>query len=101
METHDDSSHRAEFLSRLTARADRMREEKASEITAGSEGEVPLKQWEYGGVHCREMPADPQGILRISIGGGETAVQLDYCVHRGDKAQCIALLRRALRALES
>ena len=42
---------------------------------------------------------DEQGILRISIGGCDTAVGLNYCVIRGDLGQCIDLLEKALVAL--
>lgn len=98
MQTHDDDEHRrSEFLSQLQARADRMRERGESRITAGDE---PLEQWEYEGIHCRQLPDDAQGILRVSIGGGALGVEMDYCVHRGERSACISLLRRALAALE-
>ncbi len=101
--THEDKQHQTnEFLDRLIARADRMREEKASVITAGEEGEPIIKTWLSNGMGVTVRPDDPQGILRISVGGGDkTPVPLNYCTVRGDIGQCIKLLKRAIRALES
>ena len=99
MQTHMDNSHGSEFMKLLRERANEAVKNKASEITAGKEGEQPLAVWKSNGVGCRHMPDDEQGILRISIGGCETAVGLNYCVIRGDLGQCIGLLEKALVAL--
>lgn len=55
--------------------------------------------------HCATNQAakqigDPQGILRLSIGGGEhLPVTMNYVVVRGKIGQCIELLEKALVAL--
>lgn len=111
MQTHDDKDQftlmqreltKEEFLDRLAARADRMREAKQSTITAGTEDEPLLAQWKAHGMTVNIRPDDPQGILRISVGGGsKTPVPLNYCVVRGDISACIDLLERAIRALKA
>ena len=101
MQTHEDDSHRSEFMERLRGRADGMVRDKRSEITAGKEGEAPIAEWKFNGVSVRRLPRDEQDIIRISIGGGETPVSLNYCVFRGDHGACVDLLRKALAALES
>jgi len=46
------------------------------------------------------MPDDEHGILRISVGGGDsTPVQLNYCTVRGGVGRCINLLEQAIAAL--
>ena len=101
MQTHDDKSHKREFLDLLQARADRMREGKASEITAGKKNEPILEKWKAHGISVVVRPDDPQGILRISVGGGDkTPVPLNYCTVRGDIGECIQLLEWAIRALK-
>jgi hypothetical protein len=77
-----------------------MTEERLSEITAGKDGEDELAAWSKCQVRVRQLPPDEHGILRISIGGGETPVPVDYCSFRGDRQECIRLLRRALKALQ-
>ena len=101
METHQDDSHRHPFMDRLRQRADEMIKDKQSEITAGKDGEPILEAWKACGVSVRHLPPDEQGILRISVGGGETPVGFNYCVFRGDLEPCIDLLRKALAALET
>lgn len=104
MQTHMDSDFREarrEFMDQLQARADRAVQAGASTITGGIDGEPVLNQWKRRGVEVRELPADEQGILRISVGGGEdTPVQLNYCVFRGNHGKCVDLLRKALIALQ-
>ena len=104
MQTHmnsDFQESRREFMDRLESRADKAIQERASTITGGVDGEVVLNQWKRRGVEVRELPADEQGILRISVGGGEdTPVSLNYCVFRGNHAKCVDLLRKALIALQ-
>ena len=93
---------REQFMERLRGRAEKIHGEGRSTITGGRKGEKILAEWESEGVGVRQLPADEQGILRISIGGGEhTPVVVNYCVFRGDRAACIKLLKRALAALES
>ena len=102
MQTHDDSDflERAKFLSRLQDRAHSMVNSKASQITAGKPGEAVFMEWQRDHVHVRQLPDDEQGILRISIGGGETPVPCNYLVFRGKHNKCVDLLRQALRVLE-
>lgn len=103
MQTHLDSDFdRREFLKHLEARADKLTGEKRTQITAGADGESPLAEWESDGVHCRQMPPDPQGVLRISIGGGDhLPVVVNYCTLRGNRGDCIKLLLKVLKALET
>lgn len=107
MQTHDDwdspdmQEAKRRFLEQLKADAESMVLEKRSEITAGSPGEPVLNRWTARGVEVRQLPPDKHGILRISIGGGEdTPVEVNYCVFRGDREKCAALLKKALRALQ-
>lgn len=70
MQTHSDKSH--QFIDELQRRAAKAEKAAASVITAGEKGEEELGSWKASnGFHCRHMPDDPQGILRLSIGGGE------------------------------
>jgi len=104
MQTHDDESHslRGEFLKRLRERADAAQKAAASTITTGAAGEKSLADWKSNDIHCRLMPNDEQGILRISIGGGENMpVRMNYCTIRGEVGECIALLEKAIVALRN
>ena len=94
-------THRNEdFLERLRERADKCVDELSSTITAGKPGEEPLASWRRGNVDVKQLADDEQGILRISVGGGQTPVPLNYVVFRGNHGECVDLLRRALAALE-
>lgn len=103
MQTHEDNLHsfRNRFIDKLRERADRAEKSGAAVITSGANGEKELGSWKASnGIHCRHMPDDEQGILRISIGGGEDLpVTLNYLVVRGKIGQCISLLEKALVAL--
>lgn len=99
MQTHEDRDARRDWLSDLTAKADRMLEKKQSQITSGA-GETVLAEWKAHNVGVRQLPPDEHGVLRISVGGGETPVPLNYCVFRGEHGACVDLLRKALAALE-
>jgi hypothetical protein len=99
MQTHRDDSHADDFMDRLRQRAAKMTRDKASEITAGKEGEEPLAAWKAHDVQCKHMPDDEQGILRISVGGGATPLPLNYCVIRGGVGPCIELLEKAIQSL--
>lgn len=101
MQTHYDSNHQSRFIETLRERAAKAEKAAASVITAGEKDEKELGSWKgSNGVHCRHLPDDPQGILRLSIGGGEDLpVTLNYVVVRGKIGQCIDLLEKALVAL--
>lgn len=105
MQTHEDETHRDEtrhqFWDRLRKRARKTVHDKASEITCGKEGEEPLGEWIHDGVGVRHMPPDEQGILRVSVGGGQTPIPMNYCVFRGDLGPCIDLLEKAIKALRA
>lgn len=102
MQTHDNESHlRSRFLEELRNRAEVGKTLGTASITAGAEGEPVLAKWKAkNGMHVVHRPDDPQGILRISIGGGgDTPVPLDYCTIRGGVGKCIELLETAIAAL--
>lgn len=103
MQTHRDSdaeSLRNEWLENLKQDADLCRLQGKSLITGGKEDEPVLNEWKRKGVHVRQLPDDEHGILRISVGGGETPVPLNYLVFRGNHTRCVDLLRKALIALQ-
>jgi hypothetical protein len=99
MQTHGDSEHN--FIAKLRERAAKANTAAASVIAAGEKDEQELGSWKASnGVYCRHLPDDPQGILRLSIGGGEhLPVTMNYVVVRGKIGQCIELLEKALVAL--
>jgi len=99
MQTHEDSEHI--FIATLKERAAKANTAAASVIAAGEKDEQELGSWRASnGVHCRHLPDDPQGILRLSIGGGEhLPVTMNYVVVRGKIGNCIELLEKALVAL--
>jgi hypothetical protein len=101
MQSHSDNLHN-KFIELVRERAVSARNNSQSLIASGKDGEIELKSWEStNGFNCRQLPSDPQGILRLSIGGGDDLpVQMDYLSIRGDKRQCVRLLKRALKALE-
>ena len=102
MQTHKNDDFVDRFLERLEERAEKGKREKTASITAGKEGEPTLAHWKAEGFDCVQRPEDSQGILRISVGGGpNTPVKLNYLTFRGDHSQCVDLLRKALKALES
>lgn len=72
----------------------------ASTITGGAPGEKPIRKWDYGDMRVTKLSADEQGILRISIGGGIPKLGIDYCVYRGSRETCLALLEEAVEALK-
>jgi len=93
-------------LSDLEKEAKRLTALRQNTITAGDTGEKPIAEWRSKGVNISKMPDDPNGVLRISIGGGKVVVRgsaefFGYCVLRGDRDKCIELLRRSLKALQS
>lgn len=100
MQTHDNSNH-SDFMNKLRERAAEAEKKGTGSIAAGADEEAPLAVWKASnGIHCRHMPDDPQGLLRISVGGGDhLPVTLNYASIRGNVGQCIALLEKALVAL--
>jgi hypothetical protein len=100
MQTHRDDDVATHWLKSLAAKAEKMVEERQSEIAGGKPDEEVLDAWSRSGMSVRQLPADEHDILRISVGGGtNTPISLDYCVFRGDRVECIVLLRKALKAL--
>ncbi len=107
MDSHFDSDHRSqkqrrsEFMRELEIRADTIRSLGKSRMTGGEDDEPVISRYESCGIGVIQRPNDAQGILRISVGGGEDLpVNVNYLVFRGDRAACIKLLKRALTALE-
>lgn len=103
MQSHRDVDfQQSEFLKTLEQRAEQIKSEGKSKITAGVDGEPVVSEWKHDGIFVRQMPDDPQGILRISVGGGDhLPVTVNYMTFRGSRGQCVDLLRRALKALET
>ena len=103
MQTHHDRNHDiTAFMGKLQGRAAKAVKDKTSQITTGKPGETPLSRWKgSNGVHVTHMPDDEQGILRISLGGGEELpVTMNYMTIRGGVGQCIDLLEKAIVALK-
>lgn len=86
---------------RLFQRADQAVKEKASQITAGSDEEPVLDQYDYAGLSVVRRPDDEQGIVRISLGCGTIGESrgLRYCVFRGSPEVCAALADEAAKAI--
>jgi len=100
MQTHRDRDAYRPWIKSLEDKAEKMQAAGESQITAGKPDEQILDQWKWNGVYVRQLPPDEHGILRISIGGGDTPSPLNYLVFRGDHGECVDLLRKALKALE-
>ena len=66
-------------------------------ITTLNDGETPLSRYMVDGLDVTQLPDDPLA-LRISL--GEAPGGLAYLVYRGSRERMVALLRRALRALD-
>lgn len=101
MATHFDNDHRdaarQDFLKELELRAELMSDLAKNDLQDGN----VLADWKHDGMRCQLLPDDRQGILRISIGGGDDLpVMADYCNIRGDIGKCIRLLERAVAALK-
>jgi hypothetical protein len=95
----EDHEARKEFLQEMRLRAEIMSDLGKNRMT--TEGKV-IRKWKEGGITVAELPADMSGVLRISIGGGpDTPVPGDYCNFRGDQGKCIALLERAIKAMQA
>lgn len=99
-QSHSDLSHESQkFMEKLTIRANEMTEKRLSEIAGGKESEQELGNWLIDGIGIIHRPEDEQNILRISIGGGNTPLPLNYCTFRGDLGACIDLLEKVISAL--
>jgi len=108
MQSHRDSDtsplsrFQQDFLKTLGDRADRLSKAGKSKIAGGVDGEPVLAEWSHDNIFVRQMPDDEQKILRISVGGGDhLPATLNYLTFRGPRGECIDLLRRALKALET
>ena len=97
--THENSNH--SFIERLRQRAEVAEKAAASTITAGTDSEQELGSWKASnGIHCRHMPDDEQGILRLSIGGGDNLpAKLNYVVFRRRIGQCIEMVEKSIVSL--
>ena len=100
MQSHDDfDANKA--LSDIRKVAEEMTARGENLITAGAPNEE-AKEETRGGFLIRQLPDDPLGFRRISVGEahekrlGESA----YLVYRGDRTLIKALLQRALNALQ-
>ena len=98
MKTHDDLSHLDIDLEELRKRAERMAAQRESLIASQGMNEA-LRRWSDGAITVFELPPDPQNILRISIGGGSSAI--NYCSFRGDIKKVEQLLTLALHAIQN
>lgn len=115
MQTHRDDDHvkksleaaepgglqpgEAEAVEKLHAHATVMTGEGSNRITAGKPGETPLQEARCGAFHIRQMPDDPDSLLRISI-GSVPVIEGGYFVFRGHPNLVHELLSEALDALE-
>lgn len=90
----------AEHMESVRKRAERMTFERANEITAGREGEEILSEKVSADFTIRQMPDDPDGVLRISIGEMPGMPNTAYLVFRGHPRAIEQLLERALARLQ-
>jgi hypothetical protein len=97
MQTHSDADFPDLLFEQLKDRAAKMTQAQENMITAGAPGEEPLESWMKATMEVRRLPDDPQGVQRISVGGG---VGFGYCVFRGSREACRTLLKQAWKALE-
>jgi len=99
MQSHQDTpDHENDDLLRdLVDRAELMTKEKSNVITAGDDDENPIRGWKHKGMSIQQLPDDPQGVLRISVGGN---VGFGYCTFRGSRTACRTLLQQALAGLQ-
>ena len=94
---HGEDARRSEVIKELTLKAELMTELGKNRITA----DRPLEAWQHEGISVQMLADDPQGVLRISIGGHPEFENSEYCNFRGDQGRCISLLERCLAAMKS
>lgn len=100
MASHQDTDHGQfnETLKDLQRRAEIMKDLGKNTIQQGK----PIRRWRHESIVVEELDEDMNGVLRVSIGGGEDFPPgADYCRFRGDQSKCIRLLERALKAMKS
>ena len=85
-------------MANLERRAVKMSEKGENLLTAGRDGESVLLEEHRNGVLIRRLPADPDGVLRISIGAPEWADDQAYLVFRGDPNRVRSLLHQTMAA---
>jgi hypothetical protein len=89
-------------MKRLEERAKKVQEDEASQITTGKPGEEVIQTFEVGNIQFVQLPDDEQGIVRISVGGGDhlnLSRPINYCNFRGDPGKVIKLLKRCLAGM--
>ena len=101
MGSHYDKDHKAirqSFIDELKLRSEIMTDLGKNRL----QNEKVQEQWFHDEIQVQRLPDDRQGILRISIGGGDDLpIRGDYCNFRGDQSKCITLLERVLNAMKS
>lgn len=98
MGSHADIDHgeRKQILDELRLKAELLSELGKNRVT----NDKVEEEWMHDGIRVQMLPDDPQGVLRISIGGHPDFERSEYCNFRGDQGKCIALLERCLTAMK-
>ena len=96
MQTHEDRDF---DMQGIQEKARGMVRSGLSQITAGKPGEGIIGQAQIEGILVTHRPDDEHGILRIGIGGLPDTDEMNYCVFRGDRHECIRLLARCVKSL--
>lgn len=76
--------------------AERLTDARENTITAGDGDEKTICGWKHRGMSFQQLPDDPRGVLRISVGGH---VGFGYCTFRGGRRACRTLLQQALAGM--
>lgn len=99
MGSHADVDHgeKSRILDELRLKAELMSELGKNRVT----NDKVQKEWVHDDIRVQLLPDDPQGVLRISIGGHPDFDRSEYCTFRGDQSKCIALLERCLSAIKA
>ena len=99
MGSHQDVDHqeKSRVLDELRLKSELLSELGKNRVTA----DRVLEEWEHDSIRVQMLPDDPQGVLRISIGGHPDFERSEYCNFRGDQARCIRLLERCLAAMKA
>lgn len=96
MGSHRDTDHAA-ILEDLRRRAEIMKDLGKNRIA----NEKVVEEWTHDAIRVQMLPNDPNGVLRISIGGHDDLKPSEYCNFRGDQGRCIRLLERCLAAMKA